>query len=158
MLLEGKGESFLIFLLSWKGDIVLCVSNKWHNSKVHDTHSKSIIEWLILFSFLPALLSPSLPLSSHDKDAKGKKKKFWNYFFELCGSLSNKVQSAFILSLSQRCRKALSHNEAEKLGNRYETPQLTCLDINLMHLHLCLVCQLLHCGGPLIIKSSKVYY
>lgn len=76
MLLEGKGESFLIFLLSWKGDIVLCVSNKWHNSKVHDTHSKSIIEWLILFSFLPALLSPSLPLSSHDKDAKGKKKSF----------------------------------------------------------------------------------
>lgn len=144
MLFSGrKRESFLIFLLALKGLIVLCVLNRGHDPKVHDIHSKSIINWLILFLIL---LSPLLRLSSYDKNAK--KKKFWNCFFELHGSKSNRDPSASSLTASRRYRKLIFHNEAEKWEKKVATKasQLTCLDINLMHLCFSLVCQLFLCG------------
>lgn len=101
------------FLLSWKSDIVLGVLNKRRDPILHDTHSKSIIEWLIVFTFLPL----SLPSSSCDKDAKVK--TFWNDFFEIRGSLSNRAQSASILSLFHAgAENQPLHNEAEKWEKR----------------------------------------
>lgn len=139
------------FLLSWKGDIVLGVLNKRRDPILHDTHSKSIIEWLIVFTFLPL----SLPSSSCDKDAKVK--TFWNDFFEIRGSLSNRAQSASILSLFHAgAENQPLHNEAEKWEKRYKRSQPAHLNTNLMHL-LSRSSAFCSAGCSLIVKSFKVY-
>lgn len=70
----------------------------WHDPNVHDIHYKSIMDWVILFSFLPVLLSPfpSLVFLRYGN------KSFWNDLIELYDSLSNKASSTSSLSLSAR--------------------------------------------------------
>lgn len=139
------------FLRSWKGDIVLCVLNKRHDPVVHDTHSKSIIEWLIVFTFLP-LSFPRLPM------IRMPRKKLFEMtslrFVAHYQTGPNLHPSSLSSTPVRKINPFIMKQKNEKRGTKASQP--AHLNTNLMHL-LSRSSALRSAGCSLIVKSFKVY-